>query len=67
VTKVTDDRALLDELCGLGETLGPFIGGVLTNTLSITEQLDFGYRLIRVAGLIRTRVENKQTAPGSEP
>jgi hypothetical protein len=64
VTKVTDDQALLDELCGLGETLGPFLGGVVTNTLSVTEQLDFGYRLIRVAGLIRARVEHKNSDTG---
>ena len=61
---MTDDQALLDELCGLGETLGPFIGGVLTNTLSVTEQLDFGYRLIWVAGLMRTRVEQKNFDTG---
>jgi hypothetical protein len=62
---VTDDRALLDELSRLGETLGPFLGGVVTNMLSVTEQLDFGYRLIRVAGLIRMRVEHQQLAHGS--
>jgi hypothetical protein len=63
-TKVTDDRQLLDELCQLGEALAPFNAGILTNTLSVTEQLDFGYRLIRVAGLIRGRVENQYPSTG---
>jgi hypothetical protein len=31
----------------------------VTDTLPVTEQLDFGYKLIAVAGRIRTRVEKK--------
>lgn len=66
---MSDDRQLLDELCQLGEALAPFNAGILTNTLSVTEQLDFGYRLIRVAGLVRGRVENRPDtgANGSTP
>lgn len=56
---VSDDRQLLDELRQLGEALGPFNAGILTNTVSVTEQLGFGYRLIRVAGLIQARVEHR--------
>lgn len=53
-----DDRQLLDELHGLAEAIGPFNSGILANTLSVTEQLDFGYRLIRVAGWVQARVEH---------
>lgn len=35
-----DDRTLLDEFNRLGEALGPFVFGILTDTLSITEQLE---------------------------
>ena len=61
---VSDDRQLLDELCQLGEALGPFNAGILTNSLSVTEQLRFGYRLIRVAGLIRARAEHRPPDTG---
>lgn len=58
-----DDRTLMDELNRLGEALGPFVFGISSNTLSITEQLAFGYRLIAVAGRIRTRVEQRSVEP----
>lgn len=61
---VSDDRQLLDELHQLGEALGPFNTGILTNTLSVTQQLGFGYRLIRVAGLIQARVEHRPPDTG---
>lgn len=61
---MSEDKQLLDELCQLGEALGPFNAGILTNTLSVSEQLDFGYRLIRVGGLVRTRVEQQSHEPG---
>lgn len=62
-----DDHELLGELNQFGRELGTFTGGILTNTLSVSEQLAFGYRLIRVAGLIRARVEQQplvDEAPG---
>lgn len=62
---MTDDRQLLEELRRLGEELGPFNTGIVTNTLPVTEQLDFGYRLIRVAGLIRRRVECEHPDAGT--
>ena len=52
-----EDRALLDELNRLGAALGPFSGGVLTNSLTVAEQLAFGYQLIALASRIRARVE----------
>lgn len=61
---VPDDHELLDELNQLGRELGPFTGGILTNTVSVTEQLAFGYRLIRLAGRIRARVEGQPFAAG---
>lgn len=51
------DRELMEDLNSLGETLGPFVFGILTDTLSVSEQLAFGYQLIAVAGRIRARVE----------
>ncbi|MGH3438843.1 MAG: hypothetical protein ACRDR6_25885 [Pseudonocardiaceae bacterium] len=57
-----DDRSLLDELNKLGQELGLFTAGILTDSLSVTAQLDFGYRLIRLAGLIRARVEQEPFA-----
>jgi hypothetical protein len=54
---MTGDGELMDELNRLGEALGPFVFGILSDTLSVTEQLDFGYRLIAVAGRIRVRVQ----------
>lgn len=56
-----DDRALLDEFNRRGEILGPFTGGILTDTLTVAEQLAFGYQLVSVAGLVRARVEKKPT------
>ncbi|HEY2764190.1 MAG TPA: hypothetical protein VGJ13_09300 [Pseudonocardiaceae bacterium] len=56
---VPDDSELLDELNQLGAALGPFTGGILTDSLSETEQLSFGYRLVRLAGRIRARVEQQ--------
>lgn len=56
------DRELLDELSRLGEALGPFVGGILTDSLSVTVQLDFGHQLIALAGRIRARVETQSTA-----
>lgn len=53
----TDDYHLLDDLSHIGETLASFSGGILTNSLSVTEQLDFSYKLIAAASRIRTRVE----------
>ncbi|MGH3344178.1 MAG: hypothetical protein ACRDPK_15180 [Carbonactinosporaceae bacterium] len=61
---MSDDRQLVDELRQLGEALGPFNAGILTNTLSVTQQLSFGYRLVRVAGLIRARVEHRPPDTG---
>ena len=58
------DHELLDELNQLGKDLGPFAGGILTRTLSVTEQLDFGYRLIRLARRIRARAEQQPFAIG---
>ena len=52
-----EDRALLDELNRLGAVLGPFTGGILTNSLSVAEQLAFGHQLIALAGRIRARLE----------
>lgn len=52
-----EDRALLDELNRLGAILGPFTGGILTNSLTVAEQLAFGYQLIGLAARIRARVE----------
>ncbi|MGH3796479.1 MAG: hypothetical protein ACRDSP_16500 [Pseudonocardiaceae bacterium] len=57
----TDDRILLNDLNRLGDALGPFAGGILTDSLSVTAQLDFGYRLISVASRIRMRVEQERT------
>lgn len=54
-----DDRTLLTALNHLGHTLGPFTGDILTNTVSVDEQLNFSYHLIAVAGRIRTRVERQ--------
>ncbi|MCA1675039.1 MAG: hypothetical protein LC799_23575, partial [Actinobacteria bacterium] len=53
----TDDHHLLNDLGRIGETLGPFSFSILTNTLSITDQLDFSHKLIAAAGRIRARVE----------
>lgn len=53
----TDGHHLLNELSHIADILAPFSFGILTNTLSITEQLDFGYKLIAAAGRIRMRVE----------
>lgn len=53
----TDDYDLLNILGHIADTLAPFSFGILTNTLSVTDQLDFGYKLIAAAGRIRTRVE----------
>lgn len=66
----TDDYKLLDQLYNIGERLSCFTGGILTNTLSVAEQLDFCYRLIASAGRIRARVEragadHKQAANGA--
>ena len=61
-----DDHSLMDELNRLGKTLGPFVFGILSDTLSVSEQLDFGYRLIAVAGRIRARVEHQSVAPGDQ-
>ncbi|MGH3851534.1 MAG: hypothetical protein ACRDRT_17900, partial [Pseudonocardiaceae bacterium] len=61
----SSDYALLGELNRLGVALGPFTGGILTDSLSVTAQLDFGYRLIRLAGRIRARVEQKPFTAGS--
>lgn len=52
----TDDQ-LLASLALVVQASGPFSFGILTDTLSVTEQLGFGYKLIAAAGLIRTRVE----------
>ena len=54
-----EDRKLLNELNRLGDALGLFTGGILTNSLSVSEQLDFDYQLIALAGRIRARVEKK--------
>lgn len=53
---VAGDHELLGELNELGRELGPFTGGILTKTVTVTEQLAFGYRLIRLAGRIHARV-----------
>ncbi len=47
----------MDELGRLGEALGPFVFGILADTLSVSEQLTFGHQLIAVGGRIRARVE----------
>lgn len=60
------DPTLLDELSRLGEALGPFVFGILSDTLSISEQLAFGYQLIAVAGRIRTRVEQRSADQRSQ-
>lgn len=51
------DGQILDALAHVVEASGPFSFGLLTNTLSVTEQLDFSYQLIALAGRIRARVE----------
>jgi hypothetical protein len=53
----SDDCELLDELRRLSQALGPFADGIFANSLSVAEQLDFGYQLIKVAVRIRERVE----------
>lgn len=60
-----EDRKLLNELNRLGDALGPFAGGILTDSLSAIEQLDFSYKLISLAGAIRARVEQK--TPSNRP
>lgn len=51
------DDQILEALALVVQASGPFSFGLLTNTLSVTEQLGFGYKLISAAGRIRTRVE----------
>lgn len=51
------DDQILEALALVVQESGPFSFGILTDTLSVTEQLDFGYKLISAAGRIRTRVE----------
>jgi hypothetical protein len=51
------DKHLLDALAHVVEGSGRFSFGIVTNTLSVTEQLDFSHKLIAAAGLIRARVE----------
>lgn len=51
------DEQLLAALASVVEASGRFSFGVLTGSLSVTEQLDFGYKLIAVAGRVRTRAE----------
>lgn len=55
----TDDAELLDELRRLSQALGPCADGIFANSLSVTEQLDFGYQLLNVAARIRVRVEKE--------
>lgn len=66
-----DDQALMNQLNSIGEAIGPFVFGLLSNTLSVSEQLAFGYRLIAIAGRIRTRVEQQAEEPkdqgGADP
>ncbi|MGH4013639.1 MAG: hypothetical protein ACRDSL_06830 [Pseudonocardiaceae bacterium] len=52
-----DDHQLLHMLGYIDEALGRFSGGIVTNTLSVAEQLDFSHKLIAAAGRVRTRVE----------
>lgn len=51
------DRAIIYALAEVTKASGMFSFGILTDTLPVMEQLDFGYKLIHLAGLIRTRVE----------
>lgn len=61
-----DDRTLMDELNRLGEVLGSFVFGTLTDTLSVTKQLAFGYQLIAVTERIRARVEKQSEGHGAQ-
>jgi len=56
---ITDGRELLDELRRLSQALGLFAAGIFADSLSVAEQLNFGYQLITVAARIRERVEQK--------
>ncbi|MGH8546455.1 MAG: hypothetical protein ACREX3_23140, partial [Gammaproteobacteria bacterium] len=58
------DEQLLAALGHLVEEANPFSFGLLTNTLSITDQLDFTHKLIAAAGRIRTRVEKAACVHG---
>lgn len=58
-----DDHELMAELNDLGQVLGPFTGGILTDRMSMSEQLDFGTGSFRLAGRIRARVERRPLAP----
>lgn len=51
------DEHLLGALAHVEEGSGRFSFGILTDTISVTEQLDFGYRLTSLACRIRARVE----------
>ncbi|MCA1604156.1 MAG: hypothetical protein LC775_01425 [Acidobacteria bacterium] len=57
--KRDDDRTLIDELGCISEALGPFVFGILSDTLSVSEQLAFGHQLIALGGRIRARVERQ--------
>lgn len=52
-----DDQKLLDALGRVTEAGGAFSFGIVNNTLSVTEQLEFSFQLKRVARLVRARVD----------
>ncbi|MCA1605758.1 MAG: hypothetical protein LC775_09865, partial [Acidobacteria bacterium] len=68
-----DDEHILETLAYVVQASGQPSFGILTNTLSVAEQLDFGYKLISLAGRIRARVEKVsvdhryRTADGGAP
>jgi hypothetical protein len=50
------DGHLLDAIARVVEVSGRFSFGILTNTLSVAEQLDFSHKLIAAASRIRTPI-----------